>query len=285
MQYTPLIIIGAPRSGTNMIRDVLTSLPGLATWPCDEINCIWRHKNVRHQSDEFTADMARPEVCRYIRKQIDWVAIRYKVHTMVEKTCANSLRVGFVDRVVPEARYIFIRRDGLDAVGSAMKRWKAPLDLSYLAQKARFVPMTDLIYYGGRYFWNRFYRVVSREKRLAFWGPKLEGMDELLAEHSLDEVCAIQWQRCVDAASVALSEIPNYRWIEIGYEDFVRNPENDLKRILNFFDLNFDSEFCKNAVAGVTSKNIGKGREQLGERGIQRLKPLIQDTMVRYGYF
>ena len=40
-----VVIIGAPRSGTNMLRDVLTSLPGFATWPCDEINLIWRHGN------------------------------------------------------------------------------------------------------------------------------------------------------------------------------------------------------------------------------------------------
>ena len=32
--------------GHNMLRDVLTKLPGVATWPCDEINYIWRHGTV-----------------------------------------------------------------------------------------------------------------------------------------------------------------------------------------------------------------------------------------------
>ena len=41
------MIIGAARSGTNMLRDVLTSLDGVDTWPCDEINYIWRHGNIR----------------------------------------------------------------------------------------------------------------------------------------------------------------------------------------------------------------------------------------------
>ena len=104
MQYQPVIIIGAPRSGTNMLRDVLTSLPGVATWPCDEINYIWRHGNVRYPSDELRPDMARTAVRKYIRKQFDWVAGKYQAHTGVEKTCANSLRVGFVDRVVPDAK-------------------------------------------------------------------------------------------------------------------------------------------------------------------------------------
>ena len=41
----PVVIIGAARSGTNMLRDVLVKLPGVGTWPCDEINYIWRHGN------------------------------------------------------------------------------------------------------------------------------------------------------------------------------------------------------------------------------------------------
>ena len=60
MQNMDLVIIGAPRSGTNMLRDVLTSFDGIGTWPCDEINYIWRHGNVRYPSDEIPADRATP---------------------------------------------------------------------------------------------------------------------------------------------------------------------------------------------------------------------------------
>ena len=51
--HKPIIIIGAPRSGTNMLRDVLCNLDGVGSWPCDEINYIWRHGNVKNPSDEF----------------------------------------------------------------------------------------------------------------------------------------------------------------------------------------------------------------------------------------
>src|SRR5699024_12209800 len=120
--HLPVVIIGAPRSGTNMLRDVLCSLDHVATWPCDEINYIWRHGNLRYPSDELPPKRATVPVRRYIRRQFDWVMRRYGVRYVVEKTCANSLRVPFVDAVVPEAKYVFIRRDGLDAVGSAMGR-------------------------------------------------------------------------------------------------------------------------------------------------------------------
>ncbi|MFO7971893.1 MAG: sulfotransferase [Desulfobacterales bacterium] len=282
--YKLAIIIGAPRSGTNMMRDVLTSLSGVATWPCDEINYIWRHGNVRHPSDEFKSDMARPQVCSYIRRQFDWVAKKYQVHTVVEKTCANSLRVGFVDRVVPEAKYIFIRRDGLDVVSSAIKRWKAGLDIRYLTRKARFVPAFDLPYYASSFLWNRIYRLLSREERLAFWGPKLDGMEELLVRYSLEEVCAIQWKRCVDKAEEVLAEIPAERWTEVSYESFVKKPEEEFKRIAEFLGMRALSDSIARAVKGASPRSIGKGRRDLGAEAIDRLMPFIQQTMLRYGY-
>lgn len=284
MEYQSVIIIGAPRSGTNMLRDVLTSFSGVSTWPCDEINYIWRHGNVRYPSDEFTPDMARPEVCGYIRRQFDWVARKHQAHTVVEKTCANSLRVGFVGRVVPEAKYIFIRRHGLDAVGSAIKRWKAGLDIPYLARKARFVPWTDLPYYAYSYLGNYIHRLRSREKRLAIWGPKINQMQMLLKRHSLEEVCAMQWKLCVDKAAQALCELPSEQWLEVGYEDFVLQPEAELSRMLDFLGLPVAPAARKQAVAGVQASNVGKGQSAMGKELAERLQTVIQDTLLRYGY-
>lgn len=279
-----IVIIGAPRSGTNMLRDVLAQLDEIATWPCDEINYIWRHGNVRHPSDELTPKMARPEIRRFIRASFDWVAQRYDAPIVVEKTCANSLRVPFVDTVLPEARYLFIRRDGLDAVGSAMQRWKAPLDLPYLARKARFVPVSDLPYYASRYLWNRVYRLLSRQERLAFWGPMPTDLDALLAAHPLDEVCAIQWQRCVDQAYDALQNLPPSRWLEVAYEDFVTDPERELDRVLAFLELEVNQHARRLAVQGVHGSSVGKGRAALDDASITRLTDLVGSTLERFGY-
>lgn len=284
MNYTPLIIIGAPRSGTNMLRDVLTSFPITATWPCDEINYIWRYGNAKYHSDEFEAGLARREVRKYIRRQFGWVAKNYKAQVVVEKTCANSLRVDFVDKVVPEAKYIFIHRDGLDVVGSAMKRWKAELDIPYLMRKARFVPFLDLPYYSSRYFLNHLHRLGSKEKRLAVWGPKSDGLEELCGKLPLDEICATQWKHCVDSAAESFDRMDTSRWIEVVYENFVHDPENELDKILNFMKLKVSPTIQKRAVANVRVTNVGKNRKAMDNEMIMRLKPLISDTMMRYGY-
>ena len=200
MGHKPVVIIGAPRSGTNMLRDLLCSVDGVATWPCDEINYIWRHGNVRYPSDAFTAAMAKPWIRDYIQRKFQWVSQHYQAHTVVEKTCANSLRVSFVDRILDEPKFVFIYRDGVDAVGSAMSRWRAKLDLPYLLRKTRFVPLGDLSYYALRYLGNRLSRLRSSDGRLPTWGPVLPDKISLKARHDLAELCALQWQACVETS-------------------------------------------------------------------------------------
>ncbi len=267
-----------------MLRDVLCSFEGVSTWPCDEINYMWRHGNVRYPSDELPAERATPAVQAYMQKQFAWVAQRYQAHTVVEKTCANSLRVPFVARAVPDARYVFIHRDGIDTTGSAKLRWQAELDIPYLMQKVRFVPLTDLPYYGARYLWSRIYRLFSSEKRLAFWGPVLEEMPDILEQHSLNEVCALQWQRCVEKAEAAFADMAPERVIRVCYEDFVREPEEQLKRLLAFLELDVPEEMVCRTVATVSSNSIGKGRKSLDENEVKRLESLIGETLARYGY-
>lgn len=277
----PVIIIGAPRSGTNMLRDVLTQVPGFATWPCDEINLVWRHGNRSWPSDELPADLATPKVRRYIRGHFDRIQRRYDARVVVEKTCANSLRVPYVDRCVPDARYLFIVRDGMDAVASAMQRWHAPFDFGYTRRKLRYVPPTDIPYYGAKFVANRVKgrRPPPAGQVTSWWGPKLDGQPDLVRQHPLDELCAIQWQRCVDASEAAFAETgPVHR---VRYEDFVAQPADSLSAILRF--LGEDSTVNPDWVADVSAGSVGKGRASLGD-SVERLSALVGPTLERYGY-
>lgn len=284
MSNMDIIIIGAPRSGTNMLRDVLTSFDNVSTWPCDEINYIWRHGNVRYPSDEIPANNSTPAIKNYIQQRFSDIRQKDSADIVVEKTCANSLRVPFVDSVMPNAKYIYIYRDGIDATGSAKERWTAELDIPYILEKVRFVPKTDLPYYGLRYFWARVYRLVSREKRLAFWGPALDNMPNILANHTLNEVCALQWQRCVEKAEQAFSQMPAEKVVRVRYEDFVREPVQELTRILEFMGKEVEVNKVAQAVKGVSSRSLGKGRKSLGEEEVANLEALVGETLKRYDY-
>jgi hypothetical protein len=283
--YRSVIIIGAPRSGTNMLRDVLASFEGICTWPCDEINYLWRHGNIRYPSDEIPAERATQTRKDYIQRRFSDIQNKYNADVVVEKTCANSLRVPFVDAVVPDAKYIFIYRDGIDVAGSAKERWTAELDIPYILEKARFVPRADLLYYGFRYLWARLHRSFSKDKRLAFWGPALNDMQAILRKHTLNEVCALQWQRCVDKAEEAFSAMPDDKVVRVRYEDFVCHPVQELTRVLKFMGKEIEKDKISRAVKDVSPHNIGKGRGELGIQEAASLQALIGDTLKRYDYY
>ena len=279
-----VIIIGAPRSGTNILRDVLTAFDGICSWPCDEINYIWRHGNARYPSDEIPPEKSSPKIKQFINKAFHNIAHRYSADVVIEKTCANSLRVPFVDEVVPDAKYIFIYRDGIDATGSAKLRWTAKLDIPYILQKVRFVPKSDLPYYAFRYLWARVYRFYSKDSRLGFWGPALTDMQHILQKHSLNEVCALQWEACVERAEHAFLSIAADRVVRIRYEDFVREPASEISRILKFLGKEQKGDRVQEAVKDVSSRSLGKGRKALGLEEVNRLERMVEKTLNRYGY-
>lgn len=274
--YVKVVVIGAPRSGTNMLRDVICRLPGFATWPCDEINYIWRHGNARWPSDALPAEAATPRVRRFINRQFDRQARAAGARHLVEKTCANSLRVPFVDRVLPDARYLFIHRQPLDAVASAIKRWQAPFELAYTLRKARFVPPSDVPYYGLRLVGNRVHRLLSGERRLASWGPRLDSMDSLVADHSLPEICALQWNACVEGAATALAALGPNRVHAMAYEEFVSAPVEGLAAVCRFLGAEATATALETAVASVSDRSIGKGARALEPATRRQLEPLAE---------
>lgn len=280
-----VVIIGAPRSGTNLLRDVLTTLPGYTTWPCDEINLIWRHGNRDAPSDELSAGHARPEVRRYLHRQFEH--LRAGGQTVVEKTCANSLRVGFVHRVLPDARLVLITRDGFDAAASALPRWHAPMDWRYTRAKARWVPPSDLPHYGVGFVRDRLRRRRAARSGTApssagWWGPRPHDWRRLSATHSLDEICMIQWHRCVEASRRDLADVPSTQVHHVSYESFVRDPDAELRRLLAF--LGTPERYVAAAVATVSAASIGKGRAGFSPADRRRLGKLAATSLDGLGY-
>ncbi len=284
MSHKKLIIIGAGRSGTNMLRDALTMVPGVGTWPCDEINYIWRHGNRGWATDELTAAHARPAVCTFIRNAFARIARRKDLAWVVEKTCANSVRVPFVHHVVPDARFVLIVRDGRDVVSSAMKRWRAPLDLRYILAKARFVPPSDVPYYAIRYLANRMSSLTNEDRRLASWGPRCDGLHCVLRKDGLVAACAHQWARCVSLASAALDSLPQDRVVRIRYEEFVREPLDGLERIAALLDQPLPRQAMDAAARFVSPASVGKWRTDLDAEALASVMPHLRSTLIAHGY-
>jgi len=286
LPFTPVVIIGAGRSGTNALRDMLTRLPLFSTWACDEINPIWRHGNALWPTDEIPPECARPVVRRYIRRAF----LRLWRQTgnprfVVEKTCANSLRIPFVDAVLPEARYLYIVRDGTDVVASACRRWQGELEvpgLKYFMAKLRYAPLCDLPLYGFSFMKNRLALLFGGRRRLGTWGPQFAGMDNYV-DAGLEELCARQWIACVLQSDLAFESIDSNRVLALRYEDLAAEPAATLSAILSFLDANAAEADIATAVAPITNFAVGKGRRLLHALHPE-IRALMERPMRAHGY-
>lgn len=276
--YKKLIIIGAARSGTNMLRDVLTKKKEFSTWPCDEINYIWRYGNKHVSHDELNESHIDEKNKKYINNAFDKINKKYKTEYTVEKTCANSLRVNFVENILHKPLYINIVRDPVDVVASAKKRWKAELDIPYILKKARYVPVKDLPYYGFRYIKNRINKLFNNDDTLSYWGPQLKGMNDIISKSSIEEICAYQWEASVRKSYEDLKNIDKNRVYKIRYIDFVRNPDEELKKLFDFYNINYSENEIAKLTQDVHPGSLGKGYKQLEEKEIEKVKKITEKT-------
>lgn len=258
---SPVIIVGAPRSGTNLLRDLIVTFPGCVTWPCDEINAIWSIENSHYGHDAFPVNAANEKVVRLIHAQFRKALKRFGGSRLVEKTCANSMRVEFIDKVFPEADYVFIYRNAYDAVASAEKRWHAPFGMAYSLRKLNYVPRKLLIHQICKFVLNRLTKVISGSSTVRSWGPDYGGLAEDAKNMTLYEVCAKQWAQCILNSTRGLTVIPNDRVLAMSYEELVTDPKNALNKLSLFLDKT-PTEKSRNFLATVNSKSVEKGEKK-----------------------
>ena len=279
LPFTPIIIIGAGRSGTNILRDTLTALDGLETWPCDEINPIWRHGNIRWPDDEIPVSKVSPAISKFIRRQfIKLWESRGRPQFVVEKTCANSLRVPFVSAILPEARYVYLVRNGYDVANSAEKRWRGDFELPkarYFLSKARYTPIRDLPVYGYRFAEARLKINSGHANHLGVWGPRFEGMSDL-KEVSLIDMCALQWINCIERADAAFSLMADKVLVEIKYEAFMLEPMQVIQSLLRQVvpEIQVAHSSIEEALSCIRAPSPGKY-----DVVASQLSPLVRDRM------
>jgi hypothetical protein len=249
-----------------MLRDVLTSLEGVATWPCDEINFVWKHGNLSHPGDDLVPDQILPRTRHFVTAQFDSMARESGAAFIVEKTCANSLRIPFVDALVPEAKYILLVRDGRDAVASTIERWQNPqAGFSYLWQKFRFVAPGDRFKVLTGAVGKRLLPSRNRGKAAwDSWGPMFpELRDAREGGRSLAEICALQYAHCVARATHDLRTIDSSRRLMVRYEDFVHHPGDELNRVLDFLQVSCSEAQVNLAIEDVHPSSVGNASRGL----------------------
>jgi len=151
-------------------------------------------------------------------------------------------------------------------------------------RKARYVPLADVPYYSLRFVKDRLYRSWSAENRVAAWGPRFEGLQDILRHHELLEACALQWKYCVDKAASDLRQIEPDRKYLIRYEDFVQRPIESLRGLSHFLNVDGNDVRLKEMTADVFAGSVGTWKDQLATGEAKEIRDLIKPTLRKFGY-
>ncbi len=265
----PIFIIGAPRSGTSMLYAILRTSSKLAHWP-GEAHEVWEadhHPALRGwDSNALSAEDADPDTRARIRR--DFFLVTGTGKRLIDKTPRNALRIGFIDAVFPDARYIFLQRDGRDNVNSLINAWRTPRYRTYALPEPHSIPGAD-----PKWWKFTLYPGWREDAR----GP-------------LEVVCAKQWKSSYDHSLGAFERVPASRYRTIKYEQLVGSPEEEVARLMEFLELDLEPAVKEKATAArtkpvnvVTPPERGKWRRE-NRAEIERILPLITPTMEALGY-
>jgi len=227
-QFTkPIIILAAPRSGSTLLFEILSKSANV--WTIDNeshrvIESITKYNPSTglcnsNRLDEKDADEKSLHLIRqYFYSQLrnrddERIDETITKPILLEKTPKNALRIPLLNKMFPDAYYIFLYRNPRENVSSIMDGWKSK----------RFITYPEL---PGRH---------------SSWSYLLPPGWEKMHNKSLEEIAYFQWK---SANSIILSDlqslIPAERWTTVSYSNVVNNTEDTIRELCNFSGLEFD---------------------------------------------
>ena len=163
-------------------------------------------------------------------------------------------RSGFVHRIFPEARFIHVVRDGRAVANS-------------------FLQMPWWQGYRGPDHWN--------------WGPLSEADAREWEEsgRSFAVLAGLEWKLLMDAFESARDLVPAARWMEVRYEDFVAEPREYMRAMLDHLGLDWTPAFER----GFRRYRFDAGRRDayrrdLGIHDLAMLDASLTPALERHGY-
>lgn len=144
---SPIFILGAPRSGTTLLRLVLDAHPHISAGPetrflLDLARIFGQHWERLERFGFDRAYWLDKVAAFFATVHADYAASRGKTR-WCEKTPRYTVIADLVAELYPDARFIHVVRDGLDVVASHRQRWgwrsahDAIADWRTLVRKAR----------------------------------------------------------------------------------------------------------------------------------------------------
>lgn len=290
-------VVGAPRSGTTILGEVLGRHPDIAQWY--EPYFVWNYHVGNGDSDLRTADQATEKRRAFIRREFEIFLARSGKKLVVDKSPDHCFRIPFAQAAFPEARWIHLLRDGRDVTLSIHREWKKREQVVLNRSIGGMMSLTAGMLRRQPYWRNRAQALWFEVKSLktlnpakAFnkskwqgqvgWGPRFPGWQSELACRELIQFNALQWERSVAQVQESVKDIPKGQFLEVRYERLIARPAEELARIFDFLGL--DRSPAGSIGLDFDAHNTGKWRTALPDREQQLIQAVLAPRLEALGY-
>ncbi|WP_170125975.1 sulfotransferase family protein [Pelagimonas varians] len=239
-----LFIVGAGRSGTNLLSRMLEHAGGFSD--LSENRYIWNYKQRYRSTDRRLPEEANEAVSTYIRRHY---AVMSETHSgvLIDKTPGNALRLDFVSQIFPEAKIVNIVRDGRANVLSRSALWDEEGLLSdgtrpgmltrYMRRIRRMRALGNLP--NDRipaFLADNMPALASRIllRRATLSGERVAGLREIEQRHGTRIARAVQWREVATFAAIEGRALGPDRYHEVGFENMLRNPRQTAEALFTF---------------------------------------------------
>ncbi|QDU91169.1 hypothetical protein Pla175_45890 [Pirellulimonas nuda] len=271
----PIVILGAPRSGTTLISQLLACHPQL--YLANEPRILWKYGNDA-RSDLLRPEHATDSVRREIRRRFASEVRGAGRTRLVEKTPSNSLRVAFVDRVLEDCVFVHMMRDGLQSVLSIREFWRnhsVGLPTQQLLTRLKEIRLRQAPHYAREFVRRVAGKWAPGATAPGVWGPRLPGIEQWVRDRDLLEVCALQWRMCVEIACREGRALPEHRYTECRLDNF---DEAELARVMRFCSLEPAEEVSKKYAEYFEGRPPDGRSQQAADDDVRRVETLIAPT-------
>lgn len=246
--FSPVFLIGCGRSGTSILGKIISKHSDIVylnepreIWSAGYTETdIWtKHASTAKgrlfmgQNDEV------PEKSDILRHLFISELKKTNKGTLIEKLPINTFRLGLINKIFPESRYIHIYRNGFDVARSIEERCV-----------------------NGRWFGVDEYK-LAQLKKYAKSKKQTKGIPELCQNYF--EKGLMEWRLSVESIVLFLSGIESTRYFELSYEALINNPVAILRDMFGFLNLQPESNVLNYAVNNLKRKERKDSKDNNGD--------------------
>lgn len=266
----PVFILGAPRSGTTLLFHLLrASTLGALQYEGNDMWRTYHHpRSNGWRSDAVGAGEVGLGEKRFIHA---YLASHFNAERFVQKSPDNCLRVPYLLELFPDAIFVIIKRNPLDVINSLINAWRHPDGLF----RSYYLPV-DL-------------QIPDYSHRRRWCFCLIEGWRNYI-NSPIAEIAFEQWRQCVAGIEESRLLVPQSRWHEVYFEEFLADPQEATQQICEAIDIPFDSlirDKLSQSVANpvnALSPHINDKWRRDNESEIRRLLPRIAEAAAVSGY-